>query len=219
MPMWGLILNDLIIARKLISWSYLFPVVIVGFAGMGNVPALLAGMPMVVLFLANSLTLNLFSREEKSGWRIATRSFPVTPGDVAASRFFVALAIMAAACLVVGFVELGVVMLAGIDPSYVIVGSAVGLWLIVVYDAALFPFLYRFGSGRMHIAAITLVGIIILAMYSIQRLGGGLDFGASVPLAAVVAGMCVTAVLAVACSVFISTRVLSAEDLHRFPRR
>lgn len=216
MSMRGLILNDLIISRKMISWSYLFPVAVVGFAGAGNAPTLLTGMPMVVLFLANSLTLNLFSREETSGWRIAVRSLPVTACDVAASRFFVALVIMIAACLVVSFIELGIAMLVGVDSSYVIVGSAVGLWLIVVYDAFLFPFLYRFGSSRMHVATITLVGIIILAMYSVQRLGGGLDFVASVPLAAVVAGMCVTAVLSVACSVFVSARILSAKDCCRF---
>lgn len=68
----ALIINDLILVRKSISWSYLFPLVVIAISSFGNAGFLLMVMPMAVLFLANSPVVNLFSREEASGWRCSS---------------------------------------------------------------------------------------------------------------------------------------------------
>ncbi|MDO5042503.1 MAG: ABC-2 transporter permease [Slackia sp.] len=207
----GLVLNDLILIRKSLAWSYLFPIVVIVMAGMGDVSMLLTGMPMVVLFLANSLVVGLFSREEASGWRVALRSLPVTAFGVVSSRFFVAAMSLAATCVVVGLAELAIAAAMGIGFDYVLAGSAMGLWLIAAYDSFLFPFFYRFGPSKANIATITLVGLIILAMYAIQRWGFALDSAFLMPLPAFVAGAGVLLAVLVAISMFVSSKIVSAD--------
>lgn len=211
----ALIINDLILVRKSISWSYLFPLVVIAISSFGNVGFLLMVMPMVVLFLANSPVVNLFSREEASGWRVALRSFPVTGLEVAASRFLVAAALLAAAFAVMGVLVLVVAFAADVEFEGAYIGLVLGVWLILAYDSLLFPFLYRFGSSKANIATLTLVGTMIIAMYLLQRYGTTFEPVFSVPFPALVAGAYVLLAAIMVASVFISARVLSAE----FPAR
>lgn len=203
-----MIINDLILVRKSISWSYLFPLVVIAISSFGNVGFLLMVMPMVVLFLANSPVVNLFSREEASGWRVALRSFPVTGLEVAAALLAAAFAVMGVLVLVVAFA-------ADVEFEGAYIGLALGVWLILAYDSLLFPFLYRFGSSKANIATLTLVGTMIIAMYLLQRYGTTFEPVFSVPFPALVAGAYVLLAAIMVASVFISARILSAE----FPAR
>lgn len=124
-------LNDLILVRKSISWSYLFPLAVIAISSFGNVSFLLMVMPMAVLFLANSLAVNLFSREEASGWRIALRSFPVTGLEVAASRFLVAAALLAVVSAVMGVLVLVAAFVTDVGFEGACIGLALGVWLLL----------------------------------------------------------------------------------------
>lgn len=214
-PMKGLVLNDLVIMRESVTWSYLFPIVVVGIAGIGNPRMLLTGMPMVILFLSNSLVMCLFSREEASGWRIALRSLPVTAFDTVVSRFFVAAATLLATCAVTGLVGLVAAAIAGVEFDCVLIGSMVGFWLIMAYDSFLFPFFYRFGSGKANIATMTLVGMMILAMYLMQQWGVALDFALLMPMPVLVSGAAFVLVFMVFVSMLLSSKVVSADFLSR----
>lgn len=181
---------------------------VIAISSFGNVGFLLMVMPMVVLFLANSPVVNLFSREEASGWRVALRSFPVTGLEVAAALLAAAFAVMGVLVLVVAFA-------ADVEFEGAYIGLALGVWLILAYDSLLFPFLYRFGSSKANIATLTFVGTMIIAMYLLQRYGTTFEPVFSVPFPALVAGAYVLLAAIMVASVFISARILSAE----FPAR
>lgn len=210
--MYGLILKDLFIMRKTISWMYLFPVIVIVLAGLQSPEALLFSLPLVVLFLSNSIVISTFAHDESSNWKKAVLSLPVSSLAVASSKMIEAIAVSLISGLVIGVSCYVVATAIGLSPMLPMFGVVTAIALIILYDTLLFPIIFKYGYSKNQLATFIFMGVILLLMYAVRtNLDAALTIvtGASVVFLSVVAILML--IILVGLSSIVSTRVIRAD--------
>lgn len=203
--MTGLILKDFLVLRKTLRTYLLISVMYAAIAFSGAWSPSIVGTLMVMMVAI--LPMNVFAYDKQAKWDIYGLALPVGRTKTVAARYVCILllllfsvgltAVSGAALYIAGRIE---------DTAGFIISCAVLGLMAVLLNAAMLPFLYKFGPERARMMFFGFVGALVLAGWLFLIPLGGLNYlktleaaptmeqVAAVPAAAALAGLILLAI-------------------------
>ncbi|MDR0499801.1 MAG: ABC-2 transporter permease [Coriobacteriales bacterium] len=167
--MLGLLRKDMLLARKALSWVYLFPVVLM-IVSLFGAPAIMAmSLAIVIFFLANSLVYSVFEADSKYWWENTIWSLPLRASQVVGARFLFSLILLAALLLVVIVFEVAIAFFFDISAPLIFATVFGSLASTLMYSAIVFPIVYRYGPAKMQLATIIYIVLVLLFGFSVMK--------------------------------------------------
>lgn len=173
--MTGLILKDFLCLRKTLRSYLLISAMYAAIAFSGAWPPSIVGTLMVVMVAI--LPMNVFSYDQQARWDIYGLALPVGRTKTVAARYVCVLLLIlfsvgltaasGAALYIAGRIE---------DTAEFIISCAVLGLMAVLLNAALLPFLYKFGPERARMMFFGSIGALVLAGWLFLIPLGGLNY-------------------------------------------
>jgi len=172
----GLLYKDL--AMIFNAYKKNFFLVLVIYSGMAwamEMPFMLYAM----VFLVGMYAVSSLSFDENSRWDVYARTLPVTPGQIVAAKYLLALGFMAAGVGVALAVLCGIDLVRGAGLGGVSVnlsGCLGALAMVLLYHAVSFPLSYKLGSTKARSYVLMAMSFLALGIFFAARIfGDGLD--------------------------------------------
>ena len=216
--MTGLILKDFLILRKTLR-SYLTILVIytaVAFSGFWNA-SFVGGFMMVMVAM---LPMNVFAYDKQAKWDTYGLALPVGRTKTVAARYLCVLLLLLGSVVLTAIAGLALYTTGHLeDPAEFMVSCAVIGLIAVLMNAALLPFLYKFGPERARIMLYSMVGFLFFVGWLLLVPLGGIGWLKSlgeptpaqisaIPFIAAIAGVVLLAV-----SFLLSRHFYGAKDV------
>ncbi len=173
--MTGLILKDFLILRKTLR-SYLTILVIytaVAFSGFWNA-SFVGGFMMVMVAM---LPMNVFAYDKQAKWDTYGLALPVGRTKTVAARYLCVLLLLLGSVALTAIAGLALYTTGHLeDPAEFMVSCAVIGLIAVLMNAALLPFLYKFGPERARIMLYSMVGFLFFVGWLLLVPLGGIGW-------------------------------------------
>lgn len=173
--MTGLILKDFLILRKTLR-SYLTILVIytaVAFSGFWNA-SFVGGFMMVMVAM---LPMNVFAYDKQAKWDTYGLALPVGRTKTVAARYLCVLLLLLGSVVLTAIAGLALYTTGHLeDPAEFMVSCAVIGLIAVLMNAALLPFLYKFGPERARIMLYSMVGFLFFVGWLLLVPLGGIGW-------------------------------------------
>lgn len=166
----GLIKKDVLLMRKSFGWIYLFPVIVILLGTSGNPQFLMILLSVGAYYVGNALAIGTLGTDSKYNWDDAVKSLPVTSTEVILSKYilqYIPMLIITPALLIVVIV-LNVFF--GLSTGMLLLSLLAGLCLTLVYNAVVFPIVFKFGVDKLQIASVCYIGVIVVAGFVVGKL-------------------------------------------------
>lgn len=173
--MTGLILKDFLILRKTLR-SYLAILVIytaVAFSGFWNA-SFVGGFMMVMVAM---LPMNVFAYDKQAKWDTYGLALPVGRTKTVAARYLCVLLLLLGSVVLTAIAGLALYTTGHLeDPAEFMVSCAVIGLIAVLMNAALLPFLYKFGPERARIMLYSMAGLLFFVGWLLLVPLGGIGW-------------------------------------------
>ena len=200
----GLVIKDFLILRKTLR-TYLAILVVytaIAFSGFWNA-SFVGGFMMVMVAM---LPMNVFAYDKQAKWDTYGLALPVGRTKTVAARYLCVLLLLLGSVVLTAIAGLALYTTGHLeDPAEFMVSCAVIGLIAVLMNAAMLPFLYKFGPERARIMFYGVVGLLVLAGVLIFGPLGGAEWLeslgeptsaqiAAIPFVAALAGLVLLAV-------------------------
>lgn len=149
----GLVLKDMLLMRRLSKQILVVQAILI--VSLWQQPLFVSSM---VLMMASSFSMNLFTHDDYSKWDVYAKCLPVDTKRIVGARYISALFIGLAGMLIV----VAIVLFSGND---LLINILVSLIFVLLFISATFPLFYRYGldQGRwmLRLLMLLMVGAIL----------------------------------------------------------
>lgn len=216
----GLIVKDFLILRKTLRTYLLMLVIYTGIAFSGFLTADIVGVIMVVTVAI--LPMNVFAYDKQCQWDTYGLALPVGRTKTVAARYLCVLLICLVSVAMVSLLGVALWAAGRIEETVTFIASCSVMGLLaILMNAAMLPFLYKFGPERARMMFYGVLGLLVLAGAVFLFPLGGLEWlkslelaeptpaqAAAIPAVAAVAGLALLAV-----SFLLSRHFYGAKDV------
>ncbi|MDE6840389.1 MAG: ABC-2 transporter permease [Oscillospiraceae bacterium] len=178
----GLIVKDFLILRKTLRTYLLMLVIYTGIAFSGFLTADIVGVIMVVTVAI--LPMNVFAYDKQCQWDTYGLALPVGRTKTVAARYLCVLLICLVSVAMVSLLGVALWAAGRIEETVTFIASCSVMGLLaILMNAAMLPFLYKFGPERARMMFYGVLGLLVLAGAVFLFPLGGLEWLKSLEIA------------------------------------
>lgn len=171
----GLILKDIYLVLKSISWVYLFPIAIIIVCAGSNITFLLPIISMIIPIFFGFFVNNTLYADEQSHWNRYSRALPLSISTVVTSKYVLGGLLLLCGSFFSLIVCVILAILGSIPLKYALSLVLLGLMLSIVYVSVLIPAVYKFGISKGPVIFIGLISILVVIPIGLNSLGINID--------------------------------------------
>lgn len=171
----GLILKDLYLVLKTISWVYLFPIAIIIICSGSNITFLMPMIAMIIPLFFGFFISNTLHEDEKSNWDRYSGALPLSNNTRAASKYIIGgfLLICGGFLSLIVFSVLSFVF--SISIEYTLILVLLGVVMSVAYISILIPAVYKYGVSKGPVIFIGLISLMVIIPIGLSSFGIKVD--------------------------------------------